>query len=181
MTRQACGLGIAAAAVLAACGDDGRAPAEPPAPSVGGVWASDSGDDTLMLFVAEDGDLRFASQDGSFGAGTVTMDASGQVSGTLRRVVRSSLPSPLPPFPLLPPPPGTTAIVTTLLGVEEQTCSLSGSVSTRASLSATFTCQSLRGATTTQTYAFAYVCQRSSSFPRSWSSKIPHPMMVCPS
>jgi hypothetical protein len=161
MLKVPCGFSLAAATMLVACGDDGGAPANVlpvEQPSVGGVWASGSDDDLFVLFVAEDGDLRFRFPDDSFGAGTVAVDGSGQLSGTLRRVVRFDLISPPPPFPLLPLPPAFAGpVITTRLGVEEQSCTVSGSVSTRKSLSATFTCLSPRGGTETQTYAFAYI------------------------
>jgi hypothetical protein len=92
--------------------------------------------------------LRFASPDLSFGAGAVTVSSSTQVSGSMRRVVRTATPN---AFPSLLP--GATVIGRP----EEQPCTISGSVATRSTLAATFTCTTGSGGVEVRSYDFAYV------------------------
>jgi hypothetical protein len=116
--------------------------------SAGGVWASGLGAESLTLYIAENGDLRFAAPDFSFGAGAVTVSTGGQLSGSLRRVVPTAPPSAF--SSLLP---GVTVIGRT----EEQVCMITGTVTPRQALTATFECTSASGATTTQRREFFYV------------------------
>lgn len=130
------------AMLVSGCGGGGDggspslAPAPPPVPpSAGGVWATAIGGDSLSLLIAENGELRSAGQGPSFGAGSVTVAASGQLSGSLRRLVPSGI-----------------------AGVpEEQSCSITGTVTARAALAATFTCTTPAGASVTQRFDFLYV------------------------
>lgn len=155
MFRSARALAALPVVLVASCGGGGggggdATPAAPPPepPTVGGVWASGVGAESLSLYIAEDGDLRFAGPDLSFGAGTVTVSAGGQLSGSLRRVLRPPIAN---PFPAVIPG------VTVAGRPEEQACAITGTVTARASLRASFACTTAAGAAVTQAYDFAYV------------------------
>jgi hypothetical protein len=147
------GPAIALVVLVAGCGGGGESGSPPTAPApepptAGGVWASGVGAESLSLYIAEDGDLRFAGPDLSFGVGTVTVSASGQLSGSLRRVLRPPIANPFPSVI-----PGATVTGRP----EEQACAITGTATARASLRATFACTTAAGAPVTQAYDFAYV------------------------
>jgi hypothetical protein len=130
------------ALLVASCGGggDGGSPSLSPAPptvppSAGGVWGSVVGAQSVSLLIAEDGDLRLVGQGPTFGAGSVTVSASGQLSGSVRRVVPSGI----------------------SLGSEVQQCSITGTVTARTALAATFSCTTPAGANVTQRFDFLYV------------------------
>lgn len=132
------------ALLVAGCGGGGGggggspslAPAPPPVPpSAGGVWGSGVGAQSISLLIAEDGDLRLVGQGPTFGAGSVTVSSGGSLSGSLRRVVPSGIGG----------------------GSEEQSCSITGTVTARNALAATFSCTTPAGANVTQRLDFLYV------------------------
>lgn len=136
------GLVALLALLVASCGGGGDSgspslsPAPPPVPpSAGGVWGSVVGAQSVSLLIAEDGDLRLVGQGPTFGAGTVTVAAGGSLSGSLRRVVPSGVAG----------------------ASEEQSCSITGTVTARTTLAATFSCTTPAGASVTQRLDFLYV------------------------
>lgn len=143
---------IAAALLATACGGgDGSSDVAAGAPSAGGMWFSVGGDEPLTLYIAEDGELRASGA--SIGTGSVTVSLDGQLSGTVRRVPLSV--SGFTSVAVVRPP-AAPAAPTLADRSAEQSCTVSGTVSPRTVLTATFACTSASGATTTRRYDLAY-------------------------
>ena len=143
---------VLAVALCAGCGGGGSdspaatpAPADPPVvtqQSAGGLWFAPAGSASVAttLMIAETGDLKVsmaptATSGPAFGHGAVTV-AGNRVEGSLQTRA----------IPLSPTgPPGA-----------ELNCTVSGTVSTRASLQLTTVCSDGAGAMTTASISFMY-------------------------
>jgi hypothetical protein len=125
-------------------GDSAPSTMSPPAPpqqSAGGMWFSGPGSSSLMsLMIAETGDLRVVmpptgSSGPAFGFGAVTVTGD-RVEGSLKtRAIQTSPSSPLG---------------------SELDCTVSGTVSTRASMQLTTVCVDAAGGSTTTPISFVY-------------------------
>jgi hypothetical protein len=145
--------------MLAACGGGdggggvGAAPAPVSAlPSAGGVWAAPLGDGPGTLYIAENGQLQYTGS--CFGAGSVTVSADGEVSGTVREVATGAVFVGAVSAEFSPPVPP-------IIGgrFPERSCAVTGTVNPRVALEATFTCTSSSGSTTTRRHGFVYTAQ----------------------
>ena len=133
-------------ALLVGCGGGGDggggAATPPPTPqSAGGVWIANAvtatpPTGTLMLLIAETGEMRMTGPGPSFGAGAVIVTNNNQVSGSYQ--TRSIQPSPTAP------------------AAPDLDCTVQGTVTTRTSLQLAVRCTDTTGATTEQNLSFSY-------------------------